>query len=158
VPRCCVLRTLPNLFGPSLLPYVPINYRIVPETMRPGNQGGPVTLREQGQRCRCRLDSRRVAFRFPVGTRDFLFFKSSIPTLGPIEPPIQSVRRVSQGVTRLGHKAYHSTPHSVNGKIKWICTSAPPCAFMTRTSLQSDILKSYFGLRHGWRASLKGIV
>jgi hypothetical protein len=75
------------------------------------------------------LDDRGVGVRVPVGSR--IFSKSSRPTLGSMQPPIQWVpRALSPGLKRPEREADHSTPASAEVKKMWIYTSTPPYAFM----------------------------
>jgi hypothetical protein len=75
------------------------------------------------------LDDREVGVRVQVGSR--IFSTSSIPLLGSTQPPIQW----TQGVKRPWREADHSPPASAEVKKVWICTSTPPYAFMTGTTL-----------------------
>jgi hypothetical protein len=57
------------------------------------------------------------------GARDFLFSKTSSPTLGPVQPPIQWVQGILfPGVQQLGLEADQSPPFSATFKNKWSCT------------------------------------
>jgi hypothetical protein len=65
------------------------------------------------------------------GGKNFYFSMSSIPLLGPTQPPIQwVVGTLSLGVKRQGREADHSPPSSIEVKKMWIYTSTPPYAFM----------------------------
>jgi hypothetical protein len=78
------------------------------------------------------LENREVGVRVPVKVKNFLFFTSSRPALGPTQPPIQWVPgALSQGVKPPGREADHSLSASAEVKKTWIYTSTPPYAFMT---------------------------
>jgi hypothetical protein len=71
------------------------------------------------------LDDRGVGVRVPIGSR--IFFTSSRPALGPIQPPIQWVTgALIPEVKRQGREADHSPPTSVEVKKICIYTSTPP--------------------------------
>jgi hypothetical protein len=77
------------------------------------------------------VDDQGVGVRVTVGSRIFLFSKSSIPALRPTQPPIQWVPGVlSLGVKRPGREADHSPPTSAEVKKMWLYTSTPSNAFM----------------------------
>jgi hypothetical protein len=63
--------------------------------------------------------------------KNFHFFMSSLPALGPTQPPIQSVTGTpSPGVKRPGREADHSPPTSAEVKKTLVYTSTPPYVFM----------------------------
>jgi hypothetical protein len=72
----------------------------------------------------CRLDDRRVGVLVTVGSR--ILSMSSMPALGPTQPP-------SPGVKRQGHEAGHLPPSSSEVKKMWIYTSIPSYAFTGTT-------------------------
>jgi hypothetical protein len=62
--------------------------------------------------------------------KNFHFSKSSRPSLGSTQPPIQWVPgAISPGLKRQGREADHSSPTSAEVKKMWIYTSIPPYAF-----------------------------
>jgi hypothetical protein len=63
----------------------------------------------------------------PDRVKNFLFSKSSRPTLGPTQPPIQWVPgALSPGMKQPGREADHSPPTSADVKKMWNYTSSPP--------------------------------
>jgi hypothetical protein len=75
------------------------------------------------------LDDLGVEIRVPVGSR--IFSTSSIPVLGPTQPPIQCVPGALKPKIKLpGREADHSPPTSAEVKNTWIYTSIPPYGFM----------------------------
>jgi hypothetical protein len=77
------------------------------------------------------LDVWEVGVRVPVGSRMFLFSRSSRPALRSTQPPLQWVPGdLSPEVKRPGREVDHSPPNSAEVKKMWIYTSAPPYAFM----------------------------
>jgi hypothetical protein len=63
------------------------------------------------------LEDRGVGFRVPVGSR--IFFTSSRPAVGSIQPPVQLI----PAVKRPGREAEHSPQAVAEVKIMWIYTS-----------------------------------
>jgi hypothetical protein len=67
-----------------------------------------------------------TGYRLGVVQEIFLFTTESIPTLGPTQPPIQSVSdSLSLEIKRQLHEADHSLPSSAEVKNTWIYTSTP---------------------------------
>jgi hypothetical protein len=66
----------------------------------------------------------------PGRVKNFLFYKPSIPNLGPTQTLIQWVSSsLSPGLKRARSEFNHSPPTSSEVKKSWICTSTPPYVF-----------------------------
>jgi hypothetical protein len=82
---------------------------------------------------------------FPAGARYFLYSTASRPSLGPTQPPIQSVSRaVPPGVKRSRREAYHSPSNIAKVKNTWISTSTPQYFFMAYCLISCYLMLSFF--------------
>jgi hypothetical protein len=78
----------------------------------------------------CWLDDQGGCSSSPGGVKNFLF-STSIPVLGPTQPPIEWILgALSLGVKWKGREADHSPATSAEVKKMWIYTSTSPYAFI----------------------------
>jgi hypothetical protein len=76
---------------------------------------------------RYRLGVRGIGDRFLAGARDFFFFRTPKPALGPTQSPIQW----PLGIKQLEREAEHSLQSTVEVKyVWWSYTSTPQYVFM----------------------------
>jgi hypothetical protein len=68
----------------------------------------------------------RSGIRILVVSRDFFFSKTSIPTLGSTQHPIEWSSRFFPEIKRSGREVNHSPLSSAEFKNEWSYTSTPP--------------------------------
>jgi hypothetical protein len=88
-----------------------------------------------------RLRAERYGVWIPAGKINFLSYETSRPTLGPTQPPIQTVYGSVPLEKQPGREIDQSTPSAREVKNGWSCTSAPKICFQ---SVDEDDVTSTF--------------